>query len=220
MVSTRIFKTGESGSFPQALPFASAAVGSAADVALVLGPDPGSVLAGLDMAAYRAVVVEVGDECLGELTGEDFGREGGKVVGFARYRNGREAPTTLVELVVQPRTEATARETAVALFEDAGLAVAVCNDTPGRIVDRLMRPYFNQVLTAIDRGLAAADDLDRALKLGLGYPRGPVEVLSNGGLAEHCKATAALYRRLGGSEYLPPRGAQVAAVRGAAKGGC
>lgn len=217
MVSTRIFNTGESRSFPQQLPFFSVVESLVADVALVLGPDPARVLRELDRDAYRAVVVELGEECLGALTGEDYGREGGKVLGFARYRNGREAPTALVELVLQPRTEPTARDAAVALFEQAGMAVAVCSDAPGRIVDRLMRPYLNEVLNALDRGLAAPDDLDRALKLGLGFPRGPVEILSCGGLVEHCEATAQLYRQIGESEYLPPRRALVAAARAAVK---
>lgn len=213
MISTRIFKTGQSRSFPQDLPFSSVAESAVADVALVLGADPADVLVALDSAAYSAIVVELGDECLGALTGEDYGREGGKVLGFARYRNGHEAPTALVELVQQPRTDAAARDAAISLFAQAGMAVAVCNDSPGRIVERLMRPYFNQALNALDRGLATPEDLDRALKLGLGFPRGPVEILTNGGLAEHGDATEALYRRIGGAEFLRPRRARVAAVR-------
>ena len=51
-------------------------------------------------------------------------------------------------------------------FFSAGLVVAVCNDFPGRIVDRLVRPYYNAALRRLDEGLASASDMDTTLRLG------------------------------------------------------
>jgi 3-hydroxybutyryl-CoA dehydrogenase len=93
--------------------------------------------------------------------------------------------------------------------------VAVCNDFPGRIVDRLIRPYFNAALRRLDEKLATADDLDKTLRLGLGYPEGPIALLERTGLVHHHDVTAALHRALGQEPYAPARRAQVAQQRAA-----
>jgi 3-hydroxybutyryl-CoA dehydrogenase len=89
----------------------------------------------------------------------------------------------------------------------------VCGDFPGRIVDRLIRPYFNAALRRLDEKLASADDLDKTLCLGLGYPEGPISLLERTGLAHHFQVTQALYEALGQSDYAPARRARVAAAR-------
>ena len=99
--------------------------------------------AGGELGACPFVAIELGLECLGVHTGEARGQEGSNAVGFARFRLGRADPTPLVELVRQPATRPSAIEAARAAFESAGLKVAVCGDFPGRIVDRLIRPYLN-----------------------------------------------------------------------------
>jgi 3-hydroxybutyryl-CoA dehydrogenase len=93
--------------------------------------------------------------------------------------------------------------------------VAVCEDFPGRIVNRLLRPYFNAALRRLDEKLATADDLDRTLCMGLGYPEGPIALLDRTGLAEHFDVTQALYEALGQEPYAPARAARVARERAA-----
>ena len=95
----------------------------------------------------------------------------------------------------------------------AGFTTVFCKDSPGRIVDRLTRPYFNQALTALDDDLADADQLDRALMLGLGYLRGPVALLEEGGLPDHFRVADALYAATGDNAYLPSRRARTAVAR-------
>ncbi|MGQ0751257.1 MAG: 3-hydroxyacyl-CoA dehydrogenase family protein, partial [Betaproteobacteria bacterium] len=155
-------------------------------------------------------------ECLGLHTGEAAGEEGSNALGFARFRLGTAKPTDLVELVRQPRTAARAIAAARKAFEDHGLKVAVCGDFPGRIVDRLVRPYYNAALRRLDEGLASAGDLDTTLKLGLGYPEGPIALLERTGLAAHCEVTQALYEALGDPAYAPARRARVARHRSGA----
>ncbi|HYF19801.1 MAG TPA: 3-hydroxyacyl-CoA dehydrogenase family protein [Ramlibacter sp.] len=166
-----------------------------------------------DLAGCPFVAIELGTECLGQHTGESAGAEGSNVVGFARFRLGRAEPSPLVELVRQPRTTDAAIASAKAAFEAAGLKVAVCGDFPGRIVDRLIRPYLNAALRRLDEKLASAQDLDKTLCLGLGYPEGPISLLERTGLAEHHDVTLALYRALGQEAYAPARRAQVAKAR-------
>jgi 3-hydroxybutyryl-CoA dehydrogenase len=164
-------------------------------------------------ATKAAVLVELGGECLGVHTGEDAGREGSNMLGFARYRNGDDAPSKLVELVRQPATPDSAVEAARAVFEAAGLDVVLCADQAGRIVDRLVRPKYNAALRFLDEGLASAEDMDLTCRLGLGYPDGPIERVVRGGLARHCRITEALFATYGAGAYAPARRALVARQR-------
>lgn len=158
-------------------------------------------------------LVELGTECLGVHTGEDAGREGDRRVGFARWRVGNGEPAKLVELVTQPGTDPAAVAAARARFKAEGLAVAVCLDRAGRILDRMVRPYFNDALRALDHGLATADDLDKTVRLGLGYPEGPIALLHRTGLAAHHDVTRVLFDITGERAFAPPRRAAVAAAR-------
>ncbi len=204
-----IRRSGESRSFPPGDPFLAGA-GKDGDILLLLGKPEGTAAAD---PSRVAVLVELGTECLGVHTGERAGEEGSNVLGFARYRNGDDPPSPLIELVTQPRSDAGAIAAARDLFEAAGLTVAVCGDQPGRIVDRLVRPKYNAALRFLDEGLATASDLDMTCRMGLGYPDGPIERVERGGLARHCDVTRALFEVFGAPGYAPARRAIVARER-------
>ena len=201
-----IKKQGESRSFPEGDAFLEGA-SAEGDIVLHLGmpfdPDMGKT----------AVLVELGMECLGVHTGEYAGLEGTNALGFARYRNGEQSPSNLVELVRQPTTDDGAIAAALAMFEAAGFEVAVSTDQAGRIIDRLVRPKYNAALTFLDEGLATAGDMDLTCRLGLGYANGPIERLEQGGLAHHFDVTKALFEVYGTPAYAPGRRATVAKQR-------
>ena len=183
-------------------------------VAIIIGTQVGSALDALkDRESKAAVLLELGIECLGVYTGENRGEEGSNVLGFARFRLGDGEPSNLVELVRQPRTSEAALAAAKQIFEAAGLQVAVCGDFAGRIIDRLVRPYYNAALRRLDEGLATAGDLDTTVKLGLGYPEGPIALLERTGLAHHFDVTQALCEACGEPAYTPARRARVAKQR-------
>lgn len=206
----RIVSHGPSASFPDGDPFLE---GASQEAAVVIHLGDCRETATAAEAGAAAVLVELGEECLGLHTGEEAGREGSAVLGFARYRNGADAPSKLVELVRQPATPEGAVAAAKAVFEAAGLTVAVCSDQAGRIIDRLVRPKYNAALTFLDQGLASAADMDLTCKLGLGYPDGPIERLERGGLAHHARVTEALFQVYGTPAYAPARRALVAKQR-------
>lgn len=160
-----------------------------------------------------AILVELGTECLGVHTGESAGAEGSNVLGFARVRIGDGEPSGLVELVRQPNSSEAAIEAAKAVFAALGMEVAICFDMAGRIVDRLLRPYFNDALKALDQRIATAADMDLTVRLGLGYPKGPIEWLEATGLAHHHDVTKALFDTYGTPAYAPARRAVVAKMR-------
>lgn len=208
-----LIDTGNSRSFPERGTLHDKAEREG-DVVVIVGEKAGQALATLTARDEKvAVLIELGAESLGAHTGEARGNEGSNVLGFARFRLGAAEPTKLVEVVRQPRTPDTAIAAAKEIFEALGLDVAVCGDVDGRIVDRLVRPYYNAALRRLDEGLATADDLDTTLKLGLGYPVGPISLLESTGLAEHYDVTQALYEALGDPAYAPARRARVAKRR-------
>lgn len=211
--SYRIVQAGDSRSFPAPHAFIEQSDPDGA-ARVFIGKDAGQAFRSAgELGSSPFVAVELSQECLGVHTGEQRAKEGSNVIGFARFRLGRADPTPLVELVRQPQTRESAIAAAKAAFEAAGLKVAVCGDFPGRIVDRLVRPYLNAALRRLDEQLASAEDMDKTLCLGLGYPEGPISLLERTGLAEHHDVTQALYQALGQEAYAPARRAQVAKVR-------
>jgi 3-hydroxybutyryl-CoA dehydrogenase len=208
-----VVRAGDSRSFPEQHVLIDNAH-ARGEVAVVIG---NRVAAGLEQLGkldqYKAVIVELGTECLGVYTGEVRGEEGSNVLGFARFRLGADAASNLVELVRQPATRQSAIDAARQVFESAGLQIAVCTDAPGRIIDRLIRPYYNAALRRLDEGLASASDMDTTLKLGLGYPEGPIGLLERSGLHHHFDVTQALYEAIGDPAYAPARRARVAKQR-------
>jgi len=212
-MSYMIIESGTSRSFPDAHALLDGA-SRKGEVAIVLGDRVGEGLAQLrDTNRFTAVLLELHAECLGVYAGESRGEEGSNLLGFARFRLGADPASALVELVRQPNTAQAAIDAARMVFEGAGLKVAVCLDFPGRIVDRLVRPYYNAALRRLDEQLATAADLDTMLKLGLGYPEGPIALLERSGLAAHFDVTQALLDSTGDPAYAPARRARVAKQR-------
>ncbi len=208
-----IIDTGGSRSFPAEHAFTRGAAKDG-EVVVIIGGGGGAAFSRLaNHESKRAVLLELGTECLGAYTGESRGEEGSNVLGFARFGLGDDEPSNLIELVRQPRTSATALAAAKQVFEAAGLQVAVCGDFAGRIIDRLVRPYYNAALRRLDEGLASAVDLDTTLRLGLGYPEGPIALLERTGLAHHFDVTQALFEAYGDPAYAPARRARVAKQR-------
>lgn len=208
-----IIDTGNSRSFPSNHPLLEGN-SSDGDVVLLIGEKAGDALATVARADSKAaILIEIGTECLGVYTGESRASEGSNILGFARFRLGDGDPSNLVELVRQPNTPDSAISAAKAVLEGAGLKVAVCFDFAGRIIDRLVRPYYNAALRRLDEGLASADDMDLTLKLGLGYPEGPIALLERTGLEHHFDVTQALFEAFGESPYAPARRASVAKAR-------
>lgn len=209
-MSCEIRANGDSRSFPPGDAFLDRHHGGDTDILLLLGAVPATVGPDPDRTA---ILVELGTECLGVHTGESGGEEGSNVLGFARYRNGDDPPSNLIELVRQPNSDPAAVAAAKSMFEAAGFTVCVCSDQAGRIVDRLVRPKYNAALRFLDEGLASAKDMDLTCRMGLGYPDGPIERTERGGLARHYAVTQALFETYGTAAYAPARRALVAWVR-------
>lgn len=88
----------------------------------------------------------------------------------------------LVEVVRTEESDSQAIDDAVAFVKGIGKTPAVCKDTPGFIVNRLLLPYMMEAVRLLERDVASAKDIDTAMKLGAGYPMGPFELCDYVGL--------------------------------------
>ncbi|MEU6862548.1 3-hydroxyacyl-CoA dehydrogenase [Streptomyces sp. NPDC046876] len=64
---------------------------------------------------------------------------------------------------------------AVGLFQKLGKQVSVIGDVPGMIVARTVAMLIDLTADAVARGVASAEDIDTAMRLGVNYPLGPGE---------------------------------------------
>jgi 3-hydroxybutyryl-CoA dehydrogenase len=66
-------------------------------------------------------------------------------------------------------------EQATGLFQALGKQVSVIGDVPGMIVARTVAMLGDLALDAVAKGVATKEDIDTAMRLGVNYPRGPLE---------------------------------------------
>ncbi|MET9885359.1 3-hydroxyacyl-CoA dehydrogenase [Streptomyces sp. NPDC006430] len=64
---------------------------------------------------------------------------------------------------------------AIGLFQKLGKQVSVIGDVPGMIVARTVAMLIDLTADAVARGVATAEDIDTAMRLGVNYPLGPAE---------------------------------------------
>jgi len=88
-------------------------------------------------------------------------------------------------LAVAPADQAedAALTAAVGLFEALGKAVSVVDDPPGLIVMRTVAMLANEAFEVVEGRVAAPEDVDTAMRLGVRYPRGPLAWAHEVGLA-------------------------------------
>jgi 3-hydroxybutyryl-CoA dehydrogenase len=116
-------------------------------------------------------------------------------------------PVQVMKLVEIVKAIATSEETIATLREftaSLGKTGVVCKDTPGFIVNRLLIPYLNAAIRALEEGVASAEEIDDAIKLGLGYPMGPFTLLDYVGLDTQYHASEVLYDEFKTPDQAPP----------------
>ena len=74
---------------------------------------------------------------------------------------------------------------------------------PGYITTRVIVPMINEAIHILMEGVAKADHIDTAMKLGYNFPRGPLALADIIGLDELMAWMETLYRELGDAKYRP-----------------
>jgi len=108
----------------------------------------------------------------------------------------------LIEIVRAPKTShetiATCREVGVRM----GKEVVVVKESPGFITSRVNALIGNEAFAMLEAGLASAEDIDKAVKLGLNHPMGPFEMVDLVGLDIRLRILEYLHEALG-EKYRP-----------------
>ena len=104
----------------------------------------------------------------------------GRVVGTHFFN---PAPVlNLVELVSTVTTDAAVTESVHAFLDSLGRAVVEVRDRPGFIANGLLFGYLNHAAAMYSERYASREDIDAAMRLGCGYPIGPLALLDLIGL--------------------------------------
>jgi 3-hydroxybutyryl-CoA dehydrogenase len=109
----------------------------------------------------------------------------------------------LVEVVRGVHTADDTVSDARAFVDGLGKTPIVCEDKPGFIVNRLLVPYLNDAVFALDEGVASAEDIDAAMKLGANMPMGPLRLCDLVGLDVTLAAAESLYDEFKDPKFRP-----------------
>ena len=126
----------------------------------------------------------------------------GRVVGMHFFN-----PVPIMRLVEVVRSIVTSNEVidAAAKFAvDIKKEPVVVKDYHGFVVNILLTPYFVEAIRLWEQGIAGIEDIDKAMKLGAGYPMGPFTLLDMAGLDTMYNAFDNLYRKHRDKKYAPP----------------
>lgn len=109
----------------------------------------------------------------------------------------------LVEVVRGKKTSDDIMAAAVKIVESLGKVPVKVKDSPGFIVNRLLFLYINEAAVLMYGKVAAAEDIDEAMRLGANYPMGPLELADLVGLDIVLTILENLYKELGDPKFKP-----------------
>ena len=115
-------------------------------------------------------------------------------------------PVPVMQLVEVIRGLATSDETfqvIASLVEKLGKVMAVSQDYPGFIVNRILMPMINEAIFALYEGIATAEDIDKGMKLGTNHPMGPLALADLIGLDTVLAIIAVLYEGFKDPKFRP-----------------
>ena len=114
-------------------------------------------------------------------------------------------PVPKMRLIEVVRAQKTSDET-IAICREVGARmgkeVVVVKESPGFITSRVNALIGNEAFAMLEAGLASAEDIDKALKLGLNHPMGPFEMVDLVGLDVRLRILEYLHATLG-EKYRP-----------------
>ena len=130
-------------------------------------------------------------------------QEPGRVVGM-HFFNPAHA-MQLVEVVTHPRAAPAAVERAVALARALGKEPIVVQDSPGFASSRLGLALGLEAMRMLERGVASAEDIDKAMELGYNHPMGPLKLTDLVGLDVRLAIAEYLHHTLKEPQFEPPQ---------------
>ncbi|GAA0270136.1 3-hydroxybutyryl-CoA dehydrogenase [Alteraurantiacibacter aestuarii] len=107
----------------------------------------------------------------------------------------------LVEVIPGLATSTDVRDRTRAFAESLGKEVVLSEDEPGFVVNRILLPMINEAVFVLGSGTAAIADIDKACRLGLAHPMGPLELADFIGLDTCLEIMRVIHAGTGDSKY-------------------
>jgi 3-hydroxybutyryl-CoA dehydrogenase len=160
-----------------------------------------SILQRLDLALPAPAVIIT--SCLGFATTlmASWTAKPERIVGFATFYPFKDRK--VIELTAGIRTEETAIRSAEQLFKSIGKETVRVKDTPGLTFPRILSLIINEAARSLEEGVATAEEIDVAMRLGVNYPQGPLRWADQIGLDEVLAVLEGLQRETGDDRYRP-----------------
>jgi 3-hydroxybutyryl-CoA dehydrogenase len=160
------------------------------------------IFAALDKACPAQTVLATNTSCLSVIDlAAATGRQD-KVVGIHFFN-----PVSMMKLVELVKTIAVSEETllsARAFAEKLGKTVVIAPDTPGFIVNRVLAALLLEAIRLLESGQVTREDLDKAIRLGLNHPMGPLGLSDLIGLDTELSICEGLFEDFKDDRFAPP----------------
>ncbi|MGO3018410.1 MAG: 3-hydroxybutyryl-CoA dehydrogenase [Anaerococcus sp.] len=109
----------------------------------------------------------------------------------------------LVEVIRGKKTTDEVNQFIIDLSKEIGKTPVEVDEGPGFVVNRILIPMINEGIGIYADGLASAEDIDTAMKLGANHPMGPLALGDLVGLDIVLAIMEVLYNEFGDSKYRP-----------------
>ena len=109
----------------------------------------------------------------------------------------------LVEVIRALQTSDKTYDAVETLARDLGKTPVSVKDSPGFVVNRMLVPMINEATFILYEGLAQAEDIDAAMKLGAAHPMGPLTLADMIGLDVCLWVMDVLHQEFGDSKFRP-----------------
>ena len=106
-------------------------------------------------------------------------------------------------LMLSPITRAQSRDDAAAILGADNAPYTIISDSPGFVVQRMLATIVNIGTNIAQRGIASVEDIDDAVRIGLGYPAGPLALGDSLGPHRVMQILEGLQRVTGDPRYRP-----------------
>ncbi|MDR1617131.1 MAG: 3-hydroxybutyryl-CoA dehydrogenase [Syntrophomonadaceae bacterium] len=110
----------------------------------------------------------------------------------------------LVEVVPGTATSEATKETIVTFTKSIKKEPVIAKETPGFIVNRILNSLIIEAAFAYQEGIASAEEIDKAMKLGAGLPMGPLALADLVGLDIALHVSEYFYNEFNDPKYRPP----------------
>ncbi|MDO5096173.1 MAG: 3-hydroxybutyryl-CoA dehydrogenase [Peptostreptococcaceae bacterium] len=109
----------------------------------------------------------------------------------------------LVEVINGKKTSQEICDKIFKLAEEIGKVPVIVDEAPGFVVNRILVPMINEAVGILADGIASAESIDEAMKLGANHPMGPLALGDLIGLDVCLAIMEVLYNEFGDPKYRP-----------------